>query len=152
MPEPDAAPLVFPRWVRLWSLGLAVVGLGLSIYLTVEHYTTDALLACPTNTVLNCGKVTASPESKLFGAPVAVLGLIYYVGVVALMIPWAWRQARLVLLRQAALAGGVAFVAWLVYAELFRIGSVCLYCTGVHITTVALFAVVLLADPSREAP
>jgi uncharacterized membrane protein len=30
-------------------------------------------------------------------------------------------------------------VLWLVYAELFLINAICLYCTAVHIMTVLLF-------------
>jgi uncharacterized membrane protein len=41
-----------------------------------------------------------------------------------------------------AVAGGLLFVLWLVYAELFRIGRICLYCTAVHLIVFALFAVV----------
>lgn len=139
-----------PAWVRWSSLGLAVVDLALSIYLTVEHYTTPTLLACPENGVIDCHKVTSAPESYLFGVPVALLGLLYSVPLVALMTPWAWRQPRLVLVRLLTVAAGVVMVGWLVYAELFRIGSICLYCTGVHVATVALFGVVLWGEASRE--
>ena len=147
MAEPKAA---IPRWVQWSSLALALIGLVLSIYLTVEHYTSPSLLACPETGVVNCGKVTSSPESELLGIPVALLGLLYFVPVVGLMTPWAWRQDRLVPVRLGALAAGLLFVGWLVYAELFRVGAICLYCTGVHVATVALFAVVLLGEAARE--
>lgn len=149
--EPPAAAGV-PRWVRWSSLGLAVVGLAVSAYLTIEHYTTPALLACPENGVIDCGKVTTSPESELLGIPVALLGLLFFVPVVALMTPWAWRRPSLDLVRLVALAGGVVMVGWLVYAELFRIEAICLWCTVVHVVTVALFAVVLLGQAAREEP
>lgn len=139
-----------PAWVRWSSLGLALVDLALSIYLTVEHYTTPTLLACPEKGVIDCRKVTSAPESYLLGVPVALLGLLYSVPLVALMTPWAWRQSRLVLVRLLTVGAGVLMVGWLVYAELFRIGSICLYCTGVHVATVALLGVVLWGEASRE--
>jgi uncharacterized membrane protein len=148
-PPPTAG---VPRWVRWSSLALALVGLAVSAYLTIEHYTTPALLACPETGVIDCGKVTTSPESELFGVPVALLGLLFFVPVVGLMTPWAWRRPRLDLVRLAALGGGVVMVGWLVYAELFRIEAICLWCTVVHVVTVSLFAVVLLGQAAREEP
>jgi uncharacterized membrane protein len=41
---------------------------------------------------------------------------------------------------------GVGFVAYLVYAELFVLDAICLWCTGVHVLTVALFAVIAFAN------
>ena len=37
----------------------------------------------------------------------------------------------------------MAFVLWLVYAELFLIGAICLFCTAVHALTFILFALVI---------
>ena len=41
---------------------------------------------------------------------------------------------------------GVAMVVRLVYAELFQIDAICLWCTVVHAISVLLFAVVLLGE------
>jgi uncharacterized membrane protein len=84
----------------------------------------------------------------VFGViPVAILGLIFYVFVVALMTPWAWRTERreVAWLRLAAMVSGVGFVVYLLYAELFQIGSICEYCTAVHVITFLLFALTILA-------
>jgi uncharacterized membrane protein len=40
-------------------------------------------------------------------------------------------------------------VAYLVYAELALIGAICIYCTGVHATTLALF-ILLSVDRLRR--
>ncbi len=44
------------------------------------------------------------------------------------------------------MAAGIAMVVRLVYAELFQIDAVCLWCTAVHVITVILFAAVLVAE------
>ncbi len=44
------------------------------------------------------------------------------------------------------MVAGVAMVLHLVYAELFQIDAICLWCTTVHVITVILFAVVLVAE------
>jgi uncharacterized membrane protein len=83
----------------------------------------------------------------VFGIPVAVLGLAFYVFMVAIMSPWAWRATRreVHLARIAALVAGVGFVLYLLYAELFIIGSICLYCTSVHVVTFILFVLTVFA-------
>jgi len=49
--------------------------LGVSIYLTVAHYTTSVSLICSDKGLVNCEKVTTSAQSMIFGIfPVAVLG------------------------------------------------------------------------------
>ena len=90
--------------------------------------------------------MTTSSESIIFGIfPVAVLGLAFYVFMVAINSPWAWRS-ELPAIRWARLGGvitGIAFVLYLVYAELIEIGKICEYCTAVHIITFALFVLII---------
>ena len=64
-----------PLWFQLTTWVLAAGGLGGSIYLTIAHYNTTVTLACPATSHINCERVTTSPESIVFGIPVAVLGL-----------------------------------------------------------------------------
>jgi uncharacterized membrane protein len=139
---------VAPRWLVISSFVLTLAGLALSIYLTISHYTDQAALFCQQNSVINCVKVTTSPESVIFGIPVAVLGLVFFVPMVVLNSPWAWRSPLPVLrwLRLAGVALGLVFVVYLVSAELVLIGSICEYCTGVHIVTLALFLVVVIGQ------
>ena len=129
------------------STGLALVALGVSTFLTIAHYTTADILACPQGAVVNCAKVTSSSEAVLAGVPVAVLGMAWSVAMLGLCVPAAWRSANpLVGLARLALAvGGMGFVVWLIYAELFRIGAVCEWCTVVHVVTFLLFTVVMMA-------
>ncbi|MHB2029272.1 MAG: vitamin K epoxide reductase family protein, partial [Acidimicrobiales bacterium] len=44
---------------------------------------------------------------------------------------------------------GMCFVLWLVYAEVIIIGSICLYCTGVHVTTFLLLIVLTIVSPAQ---
>lgn len=114
-----------------------------SAYLTVEHYTGSTALACPEGATINCAKVTTSSWSHIGGIPVADLGLTYYLAMLVLLLPPAWAHARLDPLRIAAAALGVVMVLYLIWIELFRVDAICLWCTAVHICTVALFAAVL---------
>ena len=137
-----------PLWLRLTTFLVALAGLGVSTYLTIAHFTEATLAGCnETAGLVNCTKVTTSAQSYVFGIPVAVLGLAFYVFMVAIMSPWAWRATRreVHLLRIASLIAGVGFVLYLLYAELFIIGSICLYCTSVHVLTFILFVLTVFA-------
>ena len=140
-PEP-VRPASPPPWLQIVTLVLALGGLGVSIYETWAHYNGSHLFACNGNGSENCTAVITSPQSMVFGViPVAILGLAFYVFVVAIMSPWAWRTQRreVHLLRLASMTVGMGFVMYLIYAELYQIGSWCLYCTVVHIITFLLF-------------
>jgi uncharacterized membrane protein/thiol-disulfide isomerase/thioredoxin len=133
--------------VMQWAtLALSLFGLGVSAYLTIAHYSTRVTLVCPASGGINCQQVTTSAESMLFGVfPVAVLGLAFFVFMAGITSPWAWRsQLQAVrLARLGAVIVGMGFVVYLIYAELFSIGAICLWCTGVHIATFLLFGLVV---------
>jgi len=136
----------------LASLLIAIVGLGVSVYLTVEHYTASTTLACPENAVLNCQKVTTSKWSHVGPIPVAVLGLVYFVVMAALCLPAAWRLRALLTARVAAAGLGVAVALVLVWIELFKVDAICLYCTAVHVCSLLLLGAVLWTTAAeREA-
>jgi uncharacterized membrane protein len=127
--------------VALAGSALSMLGIALGTYLTVAHYTTASVLACAGTGVINCTKVTTSSYSVLFGVPVALGGLLYFVAMLPLQLPWAWRSPSAAV-RRARLVWsllGVVAVLWLVYVELFRLDAICLYCTAVHVVTVVLF-------------
>ncbi len=142
-----------PRWASVSTLLLSVLGIGVAIYLTYAHYTDPKVLACSDSGTINCAKVTTSAQSRFLGMPVAVLGLAYFVGMFVLSLPWLWRRPEPAVrwLRLAAVTGGIAFVLWLVYAELFIIDAICLWCTVVHALTFLMFVVVAFASLSGSA-
>jgi uncharacterized membrane protein len=136
-----------PTWVLATSLGLSLAAVAIASYLTIAHYTDPGALACPNTGVVNCTLVTTSPESMVLGVPFALIGLVWAVAMVGLCVPWAWhsRAQWVERARLAATGAGALTVVYLVYTELFRIGAICLWCTAIHVTTVALFAVVMAA-------
>ena len=146
-PEP-VRPAVPPLWLQIVTLVLALGGLGISIYETWAHYNGSHLFACSGNGTFNCTAVITSPQSMVFGVfPVAVLGLAFYVFVVAIMTPWAWQIQRreVAWLRLGSMIAGMGFVMYLIYAELYQIGDICEYCTGVHIITFLLFCITVVS-------
>ena len=186
--EPRKTQLA-PPWLQWTTFVLAIAGLGVSAYLTAEHFQGGQVLGCAENSAINCTKVTTSSQSWVWviphhwAIPVSVLGLAFFLfAMVPLMSPAAWRAtdhisipSALVLgrqrlrrsipvpptliprLRLGSLALGIVFVLYLVYAELFWIKSICLYCTSVHIITFLLLAFTAIAaalwglNPMRQA-
>lgn len=124
------------------ALVLAVAGLLVSSYLTYEHFTSSTSFACPESATVNCVKVTTSAYSSLAGVPVALLGLLFYLAMVTLLVPLPALRTRAVARLRLGMVGlGMLFVVYLVWAELFRIDAICLWCTAVHVITVALLGV-----------
>jgi uncharacterized membrane protein len=145
---PDAA-----RWFQWTTWILSLAGLGVSIYLTIEHFTSNTLAGCAENSTINCTKVTTSAQSEVFGVvPVAVLGLAFFVFMAVANSPWAWQWKAPVLrwLRLGSVVIGIGFVLYLVYAELIEIKAICLYCTSVHILTFLLFVFVVFDATFRH--
>jgi uncharacterized membrane protein len=134
------------RWAPLLSTVLCLAGLVASAYLTFEHYSSSSTLACPNTGAIDCVKVTTSSYSELLGVPVALLGLLFFLGITVLCLPPAWQSTNpwAHRLRLAGSVLGVVFVVYLVWAELFRIDAICLWCTAVHVVTLLLFFVVVL--------
>ncbi len=153
-----------PRWLRWTTLAVSLIGVGLSIYLTIAHLAGAQILLCSNHGLVDCAAVTTSPESELFGIfPVAELGLAFYVFMTVINLPWAWRpewrwlpvrgpraqalRRTLPLaawrLRLAAMIVGVLFILYLIYTELITLRTICLWCTYVHITTFVLFVILV---------
>lgn len=145
----DPFPRV-PRWAEVATLALSLIGLALSVYLTITHFEPQALL-CTDTGVINCAKVTSSAQSTVFGVPVAILGLANYTVMTAFNTPWAWRSPwRWLHVSRFVLATiSMLFVLWLIFAEVIIIGNICLYCTGVHVTTFALLIVLTMVSPTQ---
>ena len=148
--QPEAKPGGPPLWLQVISFVLAILGLVISAYETYAHFNGSHLAGCPTggNGTFNCTAVITSSQSMVFGViPVAILGLLFYVAAVPLFSPWAWRMRRreVHLLRLGSVVVGMGFVMYLIYAELYQIGDICEYCTGVHIVTFLLFCITLFS-------
>ena len=146
----DAGAVAPGVWRPVAAFVLSLIGFGLSMYLTLEHFQ-GGVPNCPATGFINCKAVTESSTSEVFGIfPVALLGLIFYTAMVAVNWPPLWRVDNRWLrwARLGGVVGGMGFVLYLLGAELFSIKAICLWCTGVHITTFILFVVVISALPS----
>jgi uncharacterized membrane protein len=128
----------------LVSLLLAVAGIGVAAYLTYTHYNQGALVCG----VGDCETVQASRYAKLFGIPIAVLGLAMYLGVLALLIVRHVRPARADVATVAmfgTLLAGSIYAAYLTYLEIWVIEAVCQWC----VTSAIISVLLLLVEGAR---
>jgi uncharacterized membrane protein len=132
--------------IRIGIAVLALIGAGIASYLTVAHYG-GARLYCPA-TGGGCETVESSPESKLFGVPVATLGLASY----SILLASAFvRDERAILVATTLALVGVAFSGWLLYVMLVRIDAVCTWCLS-NDTVSLLLAVLTVARLLTSEP
>jgi len=132
---------------------LAMAGMGVAAYLTYSHYANQPIACAGLH---GCQAVENSEYSKLAGIPVAVLGMLFCAGLLALVVA---RLVRLPLTEEwASVAAfsmtltGVAFAAYLTYIELFVVEDVCIWCASfATIITVAwLITIVDVLAPTKE--
>jgi uncharacterized membrane protein len=130
---------------RLWAGVLSLAGLAISIYLTVVHYAQGQVsLLCATSGPINCEQVTTSPQANVGPVPVALLGIVWFLVTLVLAIGPTWQRqfassVGWLTLRMVWSLAGLLVVFYLIYAELFLIGAVCLWCTVVHALVIGLF-------------
>lgn len=150
----EVAPARTPWWPAAAGLLFCLVGIGVATYLTIQHFDQQIALACPTRGIINCEKVTQSQYSRIFGIPVAVLGLVFFVVMAVLQLPAMWRSARreIRLARLGWSVVGLGTAIWLVYAELFLIKNICLWCTSVHIISLIVFCTTLFGTVVTARP
>jgi uncharacterized membrane protein len=151
-------PWTLPRtmgWLPFSTLALSVLGLIDAGYQTYTHFSNTGLAGCSAKGDA-CVVVQTSSYAWVFGIPVAVLGLAFFVFMVVINSPQAWRAKNPLIhrLRLASVVVGMLFVLYLIYNELVRIGQICPYCTSVHIITFILFALIVYqaTAPAKPAP
>ena len=137
------------RWQTLSSLALCVIGLALSGY-TLWVHIQPAALVCVSAGPIDCQAVLTSAQSVVVGIPVPVFGLVFFLVLGTLCLPPAWRSsdARVHILRLVVATLGIFTVLYLISTELFTVKKICLWCTGVHIVTFALFVIVATSTPA----
>ncbi len=143
----DAVTLTAERpprdWLKLISIVLAVIGIGIAGYLTY----TDVLhapVACIQGGAWDCGGVQTSIYSRIAGVPVAVLGLVGYIAILLVLafessIPFLAARGRLLVFAMTLF--GIVMSGYLTVIEAFVLYKWCIWCVGSAVTMVLLFIV-----------
>ena len=132
-------------WLDRLQLLLIVAGIGIASYLTyVKLFDVKPYCAG----VGNCEAVQSSPYAMLLGVPVAIWGLLSYLGLLALFLVkrFDWRGLGQLARQVTFLATlvGVMYSAYLTYLELFVIYEICPWCVASAIVMTALFVLAIV--------
>lgn len=127
-----------PRALRIATAALAVAGTGIAGYLTWVHY--SGLEPVCVGGGGGCERVQASGWAELAGVPVALLGLLAYLAILAsLALPEEPGRTAAAFVSLV----GFGFSAWLTYVELFEIEAICQWCVASAVVMTALAVVSL---------
>ena len=120
---------------------LALVGIAIAGYLTWVHYA--GLEPVCIGGGGGCERVQSSRWAELGGVPVAVLGLVGYVAILASL---ALPEETGALVATFLSLVGFGFSVWLTYVELAKIDAICQWCvaSAVVMTGLALVSVARL--------
>lgn len=140
---------------------MSLVGIGVSIYLTIVHYDKKVALVCTTGGLVNCQDVTTSAYSVVpfTTIPITIPGMLWFIalGVAAFLgLRAVWREEpEPQWLRGGMLIwtiGGMLFVIYLLYAEIVKVQHLCEWCTVVHLLTFASLIIALTRWQRRFDP
>jgi uncharacterized membrane protein len=126
------------------ALGAALAGLGISIYLTVVHYSTIPL-TCPANALINCEQVLSSPYGVIGGSsvPTSAAGIAWFAASALLAAGLLAGRTQLARWQFAWSAVGLVTVLLLVYIEIVQLGAVCIWCSAAHVLVLSIFLIAL---------
>jgi uncharacterized membrane protein len=131
-----------------WFAAFALIGLAAASASTWVHYQilSDPLYSsfCDVNATLNCTEAYTSRFGAFGGVPVALFGLLFFAGVLALIAlcsgsPAASRNLSGYIFLSSTI--GLAVVLYLAYASYVILHVVCLLCAGTYIAVIGLFLI-----------
>jgi uncharacterized membrane protein len=134
------------RYLRRAVAALALIGASIAGYLTYTHFRGFP----PVCFTSGCEIVQNSRWSKLLGIPVALLGLLTYLSIVATTLvrhPLAKQAGAMIALV------ALGFNAYLLYIQEHEIGHYCTWCVSNEIVSLVLAPVAiawLLSTDERE--
>lgn len=127
------------KWLYRISIALAVLGLLVSIYMTIYKLTENNSMCLGSG---DCASVNASIYSEVNGIPVAVVGVAGYLAILVLLLmenrmEFLKTNGTLVIFGLTLV--GFLFTVYLIYIELFLIRALCPFCVTSQAAMTLLF-------------
>ncbi len=127
------------KWLYRISVALALLGLAVSIYMTIFKLTDNEKMCIGNG---GCSKVNSSVYAEVYGIPVAVFGVGGYAVIAALL--FMENQNKFLKQNGTMLVFGFTligflFTLYLIYVELALIHALCPFCVTSQTTMTILF-------------
>ena len=132
------------KWLYRISVALAVLGLLVSIYMTIYKVTSNNSMCLGSG---DCSTVNASKYSEVNGIPVAVFGVIGYAAILAVLYlenrNRFFKQNGTLLIFGMALTGFL-FTLWLIYVEVAILRALCPFCVTSQTAMTLIFIIAVI--------
>jgi uncharacterized membrane protein len=126
------------------TIGLTVLGLLVSIYMTIYKITNNESMCIGSG---GCSIVNASGYSEVNGIPVAAVGVVGYLAILALLYletrPGFFQENGGMLLFGITLVGFL-FTLWLVYVEVALLKAYCPFCITSQLSMTLIFILTVI--------
>ncbi len=129
-------------WVKI----LAVIGIGLALFLLWERYFKPSFQPCNINSTVNCNAVIWGEVSNTLGIPTPLIGLVGYI---VILFAAFKKNAKLVL---GMSAFGLAFCLYIAYRELFQLHVVCPVCILCQLDMITVFVLGIILTRKKITP
>ena len=141
-----------PRTRSVWLYALAaivsLIGLGDSIYLTIEHVTGQSVRC---TVIAGCSEVLGSSYAVVAGIPLAAVGAASYFGVFSLATLAAFGYRLAGVLLAILVVNMFLMTLWLLYLQAFVIHHFCQFCLLSTLVTFVLAGLVVAQRRLRTA-
>ena len=129
------------KWLYRASVALVVLGLLVSIYMTIYKVTSNDDMCLGSG---DCSTVNASKYSEVNNIPVAVFGVIGYLAILAVHSfenrNRFFKQNSTVMIFGMALTGFI-FTVWLIYVEVALLKAICPFCVTSQVAMTIIFMI-----------
>ena len=132
------------KWLYRSSILLVVLGLLVSIYMTVYKLTSNDSMCLGSG---DCHTVNASRYSAVNGIPVAVFGVIGYLAILITLVfekrnPFFQENSTLMVFGLALT--GFLFTLWLIYVEVALLKALCPFCLTSQAAMTIIFVIAVI--------
>ena len=129
------------KWLYRASVALVVLGLLVSIYMTIYKVTSNNAMCLGSG---DCSTVNASSYSEVYGIPVAVFGVLGYAAI--LMVLYFENRNRFLMQNSTLMIFGMAltgflFTVWLIYVEVALLKALCPFCVTSQTAMTIIFII-----------
>jgi uncharacterized membrane protein len=131
------------KWLYRISVALSVLGLLVSIYMTIYKLTHNDVMCIGNG---GCSVVNNSSYSAIYGIPVALVGVGGYLSILAVLLlekrnPTGFLRDNATMILFGITLMGFLFTLYLVYVEVVLLKALCPFCVTSQITMTLIFIV-----------